>query len=67
MVLLRSSMPVLDFLKEVRVELSKVVWPSRSQTIQLTLIVIIVTVIVGFFVAGVDYILANLLKLLTRA
>ncbi len=52
----------LDFFKEVQVELSKVVWPSREQTVKLTLMVILVTVAVGLFVAGIDFILANLAK-----
>ncbi|OGE22713.1 preprotein translocase subunit SecE [Candidatus Daviesbacteria bacterium RIFCSPHIGHO2_01_FULL_38_8] len=55
----------LDFLKEVKVELSKVIWPTRLETVKLTIIVIIVTIIVGFFVVGIDYVLAFLLKLLT--
>lgn len=57
---------VLDFLVTTRVELTKVVWPSREETIKLTLIVIMVTIIVGFFVAGIDFILAALLKLITK-
>lgn len=58
---------VVDFLKEVRVELAKVIWPSRSETIKLTTIVIIVTIIVSFFVVGIDYVLAFLLKLITKS
>lgn len=53
----------LDFFSEVRVELGKVVWPTPEQTIQLTVIVIIVTVSVGFFLGGVDYVLTKLLEL----
>jgi preprotein translocase subunit SecE len=45
----------IDFLREVRVELSKVVWPSRTQTIQLTILVIALTLIVGFFIGAIDY------------
>lgn len=54
---------VLDFIASVKVELSKVVWPSPDLTIRLTVIVILVTVIVGFFVGGIDYLLTNLLGL----
>lgn len=49
----------LNFFIEARVELSKVVWPSRDQTIRLTLMVILVTVLVGLFIAGVDFVLAK--------
>lgn len=46
-----------DFLREVRVELDKVVWPTRQQTFKLTVIVIIVTLSVGFFIGGIDFLL----------
>ena len=53
-------MKALDFLREVQVELAKVVWPNRDQTIRLTFIVILITVMVAFFVGGVDYLLTAL-------
>jgi preprotein translocase subunit SecE len=59
-------MQALDFLKEVRVELGKVVWPTRDQTIRLTFIVIFVTVMVAFFVGGIDYILTAISSLLYK-
>jgi preprotein translocase subunit SecE len=52
-------MKPLAFLTEVKVELQKVVWPSRAQTIRLTFIVIFITVMVAFFVGGVDYLLTT--------
>lgn len=55
---------VLDFLREVRVELLKVVWPSRQQTIQLTIVVIVVTIVVGFFLGAIDYLLTEGTRLL---
>jgi preprotein translocase subunit SecE len=55
---------VLDFLASTRVELEKVVWPTPQQTLKLTLIVVIVTVSVGFFVGGVDLLLTKALALL---
>lgn len=57
-------MKVIDFFKEVKVELEKVVWPSKEQTIRLTLMVIMITMIVGFFIGGIDYILTELTKLI---
>lgn len=59
-------MKALDFLHEVRVELSKVVWPTRDQTIRLTFIVIFITVLVAFFVGGLDYILTIISSYLYR-
>ncbi|MDO8498690.1 MAG: preprotein translocase subunit SecE [bacterium] len=57
---------VIDFFSEVKVELSKVVWPTPNQTIRLTLIVIIVTITVGFFLFGVDSALTKLIELLLK-
>lgn len=56
----------LDFLRQTKVELAKVVWPSREQTVKLTLIVVIVTIIVGFFLFGLDYVFLNLITFLTK-
>lgn len=47
----------ISFLKEVKEELSKVAWPSREQTIRYTILVIIVALVVGAFLGGLDYIL----------
>ena len=55
---------VLDFLTSTRVELEKVVWPTPQQTLKLTLIVIIVTVSVGFFIGGIDLLLVKALEML---
>ena len=59
-------MKVIDFLREVKVELEKVVWPSRAQTIRLTFIVIFITVMVAFFVGVVDFGLLNLSQYLIQ-
>ena len=48
---------IFSFLNEVKEELTKVAWPSREQTIRYTVLVIIVTVVVGLFLGGLDYIL----------
>lgn len=61
-----NYMKILDFLSEVRVELTKVVWPTRDQTIRLTFIVILITVMVAFFVGGIDYLLTNISSYLYR-
>lgn len=50
----------ISFLKEVYEELAKVTWPTREQTIRYTILVIIVAVVVGLFLGGLDYILTAL-------
>lgn len=46
---------IVTFLKEARVELRKVTWPSREDTIRFTMAVIIVSGAVAFFLGGLDF------------
>lgn len=57
---------ILIFLKEVRSELNKVVWPSREQTIRYTILVIIVAAAVGLILGGLDYILTLFTDLIVK-
>ena len=42
------------FLREVRDELAKVVWPSRKEVVIYTIVVILTVLVVGLFVFGLD-------------
>ena len=53
----------LTFLREVRVELKKVTWPSRKQTAGSTLVVIILVFILGAFLGLVDISLSKLVQI----
>jgi preprotein translocase subunit SecE len=64
---LRPRMNPIAFLKEVKSELDKVVWPTRDQTIQLTVLVVGISVGVGIFTGGLDFLLTSALdKLLIK-
>ena len=52
----------IEYLKEVRLELTKVVWPKREAVIKLTLTIIIISSIVGAYVGAVDFGLTKLLE-----
>lgn len=43
------------FLKESDIERRKVVWPTHQETVQTSLMVIIVTIIISLFMAAVDW------------
>ncbi|OGP51425.1 MAG: preprotein translocase subunit SecE [Deltaproteobacteria bacterium RBG_13_43_22] len=45
---------VREFFREVRIELKKVTWPSRKETIAATGMVIILSVLVAFFLGLLD-------------
>jgi len=51
---------IIGFLIEVKEELRKVTWPNREKTIRYTILVMIVTAVVGLFLGGLDYILTAL-------
>ncbi|MBI4157497.1 preprotein translocase subunit SecE [Candidatus Woesebacteria bacterium] len=53
---------VVGFLSEVRLELSKVVWPKRREVIRLTLIVLIISLIFGAFTGGLDFFFTKALE-----
>jgi len=54
---------IIQFLKEAKAELLKVNWPSKSQTINYTMIVIGISIVVAFFLGGLDYFFGYLLKI----
>lgn len=51
-----------QFLREVKVELKKVTWPSRKQTIGSTLVVIVLVMIISLFLGVVDIGLSGLVR-----
>lgn len=55
---------LIRFVKEAVSELKQVVWPTKQQLVKLTLIVIIVSIISGLLIGGMDFIFAKLLALI---
>jgi preprotein translocase subunit SecE len=45
---------VFAFAKEAKIELEKVVWPTRQETIQTTTIVMVMVMVTGFVLWGID-------------
>ena len=50
------------YVKNVRLELKKVTWPTRQETIRYTATVIIISVATAVFLGGVDFILQYMLN-----
>lgn len=55
----------LTFFKESKVELRKIVWPTRQEATQTTLIVVGVTVVVSLILWGLDSIIMTLVTFIT--
>ncbi len=56
----------LQFLREVKIELKKVTWPSRKQTIGSTVVVLILVMIISFFLGVVDMGLSSLVRVVLQ-
>jgi preprotein translocase subunit SecE len=57
---------MFTFLSEVRSELTKVTWPTQAEIIRLTIVVIIISVVVGVYLGGADFLFTNLLGILVK-
>jgi len=55
-----------NFITDIIDEMKKVSWPTRSETIRLTSIVIIVSLIIGLYVGIIDVLLAKGLEIITK-
>jgi preprotein translocase subunit SecE len=52
----------IQFLREVKIELKKVTWPSRKQTIGSTAVVVALVLLISLFLGFVDIGLSNLIR-----
>jgi len=53
---------IVSFLKDVQLELKKVNWPTRKETLKYTLIVIGASVAVATILGGLDFIFSFLIN-----
>ena len=54
---------IQEFLREVKAELKKVVWPSKNQTVASTVVVIVLVIIVSSFLGLFDLGLKGLIRM----
>jgi len=52
-----SGAAFFRFIKESDIERRKVVWPTHQETLQTSLMVIIVTILISLFLAAIDWML----------
>ena len=52
---------ITTFLKEVKLEIRKVNWPTRQQTVRYTLIILGISFVVAVFLGGLDFFFTTLL------
>ena len=56
---------ILSFGREARTEVRKVVWPTRQETVQTTLMVVVAVIILGIFQWLIDMMMLNAVHILT--
>lgn len=53
---------VLEFLREAKVELLRVNWPSQKQIIRYTTLVIVISFLVAVFLGSLDLLFSHLVE-----
>jgi len=55
-----------EFIRQVRSEASKVVWPTRRETVMTAVMVLIMTSLLAIFFLGVDSVFSTIVQFLLR-
>ncbi|MBX2839417.1 MAG: preprotein translocase subunit SecE [Gammaproteobacteria bacterium] len=55
----------VEFFKDARTEVRKVVWPTRAETVQTTITVFIIVFLIGVFLWLLDMLLSSLFQMIT--
>jgi len=55
---------IKQFLKEFRIEMKKVSWPTRKEVTASTWVVIVVVIVVSFYLGLADLVFSKLLRLI---
>ena len=48
-------MNITQFIREVRVEMAKVVWPTKEQLVRYTFVVIVFSLVMAAFLGALDF------------
>ena len=57
---------LMNYLRDLRSEIRKVIWPSRREWTNLTLVVLAISAVVGAFLGATDFIFQEFFRLLLR-
>lgn len=59
-------MTPVKFLRETYDELKLVKWPSRQDVIKLTGVVILISIVIGLYIGGIDWIFTKATELIIK-
>jgi len=57
---------VVEYIQEVKRELTKVSWPTQAQTKSKTIVVIIASLMIGLYIGLSDFIFQELIKVIIK-
>ena len=55
---------IKQFLREFRIEMKKVAWPTRKEIVASTGVVLVVVMLVSFYLGAADLVFSKLLRLM---
>ena len=56
----------VTFLREVRGELKQVTWPTRKDVYRLTVVVMLVSIAVGIYIGGLDFLFTKIFEIVIK-
>jgi preprotein translocase subunit SecE len=60
----RIVQKVKTFLDSVKIELGKVTWPTRKETVATSSVVVVIVLIISLYLGACDVVLAKLMRLI---
>ena len=58
---------IRDYIKETQVETRRVIWPNRKYVISATIVILLIVLIVGFLLMGIDLVLSYVMGFLLQS
>ena len=55
-------MNIIQFVKEAKIELKKVKWPTRKELIDSTKVVLVTSFLLAAFIGGIDFLLSQVIN-----
>lgn len=55
---------IMTFIESVKMELGKVTWPTRKETIATTSVVVMIVLIISLYLGACDIVLSKLMRLI---
>lgn len=63
---MNAMMRVRNYMSNVRTEVGRVSWPSRKEVVSLTVLIILLSIVLGIYLGLADLIITQILRLLLR-